>query len=150
MKNWILLCLSFLMLQCSQPQRQLLIDETGILADYELDALSDLLDQHMRSGAVPVFVWLQDQTLSDDLQFEDFRKQAKGVSGVSKGLVVHYNLQKGVGQIIPSDPSIIPHAELNRIQIEVFDLRLNAGFVFEGLQDAAVALMAALALGEEL
>jgi hypothetical protein len=142
LKGCNLLCfaLAALLSSCNSGTRDLVFDEGGIFSKMEHETLQTALDAHMRTGKVPIFVWV-DASEKSASEFADFQVQFPGFSKIKKALVVYYHLETGKADILRTPPTIVSDKEIQRIHEEVYDLRLRSGLLFEGIFDVSRELI---------
>lgn len=130
---------------CQKEKANFVVNGGEYFSVDEHEALNELLDAHMRTKALPIFIWLphQNETTYD---FEAFTAGTASLKHIKKAVVLMVNLHTNEVAIFAHesiDGWIAPE-EQNRILQEVLRPRLDEGFLFEGVWAAGQELTAIL------
>jgi uncharacterized membrane protein YgcG len=130
---------------CTQSKPNFVVNGQEYLGADEIAALNLDLEQHARTGAMPVFIWLQ-TTVGQAPTFEAFKLAAPSLKHITKGCVLIIQIKEDQVFLVSHDKqaSLIPDAEQERILQEVLQSRLSQGFLFEGMYAAVQELTALL------
>ena len=130
---------------CQREQANFVINGNEYFSVDEQQALNDLLDAHMRTQAIPVFVWLPNQSEST-YTFEAFKAATPALKQVKKAVVLSVDLRTSEINLFAHDniDDWVTPEEQVRILNEVLRPRLDEGFLFEGVWAVSQELTAIL------
>lgn len=136
-----IILLAGLLLSCQKSKPNFVVNGAEYLSTDEIAILNLELEQHARTGSLPVFLWLQtNEPIAPT--FENFRAANPNLKHISKGMVVCVLMRSDQQVLIAHEPTenfMAPDIQ-ERILSEVLGFRLEQGFLFEGLHAATQEL----------